>query len=93
MGKGFKLPGVSPLKQQSNSSTSLPQFDRSGYRSSAGSYSSPQSIIDTSQGNLFANAIGTIGDVFSTAITPNPPNPPKTCHFPEKPGRHLPWIP
>jgi hypothetical protein len=72
MGKGFKLPGVSPLKQEGNSSTSLPQFDRSGYRSSGGSYSSPQSVIDTSQGNLLSSAIGTIGDAFSTAI--NPPN-------------------
>lgn len=74
MGKGFKLPGISPLKQEGNSSTSLPQFDRSGYRSSAGSYSSPQSVIDTSQGNLLSSAISTIGDAFSTAITPNPPN-------------------
>ena len=74
MGKGFKLPGVSPLKQEGNSSISLPKFDRSDYRSSAGSYSSPQSVIDTSQGNLLSSAIGTVGDVFSTAINPNPPN-------------------
>ena len=74
MGKGFKLPGVSPLKQEGNSSASLPQFDRSGYRSSGSSYSSPQSVIDTSQGNLLSSAIGTIGNIFSTAINPNPPN-------------------
>ena len=72
--KGFKLPGISPLRQEGNSATSLPQFDRSSYRSSAGSYANPQSIIDTSQGDLLSSAIGTVGDLFSTAINPNPPN-------------------
>ncbi len=68
MGKGFKLPGVSPLKQEEDK-FGLPSFDRSGYRSSGGSYSSPQ---DTSTyytpGGYFAEGISSFGDMASEYI-------------------------
>jgi len=68
MGKGFKLPGVSPLKQEEDK-FGLPSFDRSGYRSSGGSYSSPQNPSTYfTPGGYFAEGISSFGDIASEYI-------------------------
>lgn len=68
MGKGFKLPGVSPLKQEGDK-FGLPSFDRSGYRSSGGSYSSPQDPSTYfSPGGYFAEGISSFGDIAAEYI-------------------------
>jgi len=68
MGKGFKLPGVSPLKQEGDK-FGLPSFDRSEYRSSGGSYSSPQDPSTYfTPGNYFAEGIGSFGNISSEYI-------------------------
>ena len=68
MGKGFKLPGVSPLKQEEDK-FGLPSFDRSGYRSSASSYSSPQDPSTYSNlGGYFAEGISSFGDMATEYI-------------------------
>lgn len=68
MGKGFKLPGVSPLKQEGDK-FGLPSFDRSGYRSSGGSYSSPQDPSTYfTPGGYFAQGISSFGDIASEYI-------------------------
>ena len=68
MGKGFKLPGVSPLKQEGDK-FGLPSFDRSGYRSSGGSYSSPQDPSTYfTPGGYFAEGISSFGDIASEYI-------------------------
>ena len=68
MGKGFKLPGVSPLKQEGDK-FGLPTFDRSGYRSSSGSYSSPQDPSTYfTPGGYFAQGISSFGDMASEYI-------------------------
>jgi len=68
MGKGFKLPGVSPLKQEGDK-FGLPSFDRSGYRSSGGSYSSPQDPSTYfTPGSYFAEGISSFGDIASEYI-------------------------
>ena len=68
MGKGFKLPGVSPLKQEVDK-FGLPSFDRSGYRSSASSYSSPQDPSTYSNlGGYFAEGISSFGDMATEYI-------------------------
>lgn len=66
--KGFKLPGVSPLKQEGDK-FGLPSFDRSGYRSSGGSYSSPQDPSTYfTPGGYFAEGISSFGDIASEYI-------------------------
>lgn len=66
--KGFKLPGVSPLKQEGDK-FGLPSFDRSGYRSSGGSYSSPQDPSTYfTPGSYFAEGISSFGDMASEYI-------------------------
>ena len=66
--KGFKLPGVSPLKQEGDK-FGLPTFDRSGYRSSGGSYSGPQDPSTYfTPGGYFAEGIGSFGDMASEYI-------------------------
>lgn len=68
MGKGFKLPGVSPLKQEEDK-FGLPSFDRSGYRSSSGSYSNPQDPSTYfTPGGYFAEGISSFGDMASEYI-------------------------
>ena len=68
MGKGFKLPGVSPLKQEGDK-FGLPSFDRSGYRSSGGSYSSPQDPSTYfTPGGYFAEGISSFGNIASEYI-------------------------
>ena len=68
MGKGFKLPGVSPLKQEEDK-FGLPSFDRSGYRSSGSSYSSPQDPSTYfTPGGYFAEGISSFGDMASEYI-------------------------
>lgn len=68
MGKGFKLPGVSPLKQEGDK-FGLPSFDRSGYRSSGSSYSSPQNPSTYfTPGGYFAEGISSFGDIASEYI-------------------------
>ena len=68
MGKGFKLPGVSPLKQEGDK-FGLPSFDRSEYRSSGGSYSSPQNPSTYfSPGGYFAKGISSFGDIAAEFI-------------------------
>ena len=68
MGKGFKLPGVSPLKQEGDK-FGLPSFDRSGYRSSGSSYSSPQDPSTYfTPGSYFAEGISSFGDMASEYI-------------------------
>ena len=68
MGKGFKLPGVSPLKQEENK-FGLPSFDRSGYRSSGSSYSNPQDPSTYfTPGGYFAEGIKTFGDIAAEFI-------------------------
>jgi len=66
--KGFKLPGVSPLKQEGDK-FGLPSFDRSGYRSSGSSYSSPQNPSTYfTPGGYFAEGISSFGDIASEYI-------------------------
>jgi hypothetical protein len=66
--KGFKLPGVSPLKQEGDK-FGLPTFDRSGYRSSGGSYSGPQDPSTYfTPGGYFAEGISSFGDMASEYI-------------------------
>lgn len=66
--KSFKLPGVSPLKQEVDK-FGLPSFDRSGYRSSGGSYSSPQDPSTYyTPGGYFAEGISSFGDMASKYI-------------------------
>lgn len=66
--KGFKLPGVSPLKQEGDK-FGLPKFDRSGYRSSGGSYSGPQDPSTYfTPGGYFAEGISSFGDMASEYI-------------------------
>lgn len=66
--KGFKLPGVSPLKQEGDK-FGLPTFDRSGYRSLGGSYSSLQDPSTYfTPGGYFAEGIGSFGDMASEYI-------------------------
>ena len=68
MGKGFKLPGVSPLKQEEDK-FGLPSFDRSEYRSSGGSYSSPQDPSTYfTPGGYFAEGISSFSDMASKYI-------------------------
>ena len=68
MGKGFKLPGVSPLKQEEDK-FGLPSFDRSGYRSLGGSYSSPQDPSTYfTPGGYCAEGISSFGDIASKYI-------------------------
>jgi hypothetical protein len=68
MGKGFKLPGVSPLKKEGDK-FGLPSFDRSGYRSSGGSYSNPQDPSTYSAtGGYFAEGISSFSDIASEYI-------------------------
>jgi len=68
MGKGFKLPGVSPLKQEGDK-FGLPSFDRSTYRSSGGSYSSPQDPSTYfTPGGYFAEGISSFSNMASEYI-------------------------
>ena len=68
MGKGFKLPGVSPLKQEGDK-FGLPSFDSSGYRSSGGSYSGPQDPSTYfTPGGYFAEGISSFGDIAAEFI-------------------------
>jgi hypothetical protein len=73
MGKGFKLPGVSPLKQEGDK-FGLPSFDRSGYRSSGDSYSSPKDpSAYYTPGGYFAEGISSFGDMASEYIKTKKP--------------------
>lgn len=66
--KSFKLPGVSPLKQEVDK-FGLPSFDRSGYRSSGGSYSSPQDPSTYyTPGGYFAQGISSFSGIASEYI-------------------------
>jgi hypothetical protein len=70
-GKAAKQKNQKSSSQKTSNNYELPKFERNYTSNSSGAYSNPQAVVDNS-GSVFADAISSFGNNFSSAINSRP---------------------